>query len=134
MVVGAGVNISESIDAIFDSEATTDANLFARSGGVLRAVENTLSVLAPNLEVRAERCDGLANCLSCLQAIKEGKRTLNFVEGMACQAGCIGGPGTLTDSRVTTRLLDSFANSATHKAAPENTQAERITELGLHKH
>ena len=134
LVVGGGINISESKETNFNSEATTDANLFARSGGVLRAVENTLAFLAPGLVVRAEHCDGLASCRSCLQEIRDGKRSLNFVEGMACLSGCVGGPGTLTDSRVTTRLVETFANSSAKKAAPENSKAAKITGLGLHNH
>jgi [FeFe] hydrogenase (group B1/B3) len=133
MIVGAGVNVTEMEAEAFDSAGSMDGNIFARAGGVLQAVESVLSQLAPTIEVKAERCEGLGNCKKCLQEIEAGKRAANFFEGMACNGGCVGGPGVLTDSRVTTRLVENFAGASHEKSAVTNPKSEIIISLRIHR-
>ncbi len=134
MIVGAGVNVTEMEAEAFNSAGSKDGNIFARAGGVLQAVENVLAQLAPDVQVQAERCEGLGNCKKCLQEIQAGKREANFFDGMACTGGCVGGPGVLTDSRITTRLVETFANAAPEKSATSNPNSEPLANLGLHRH
>ncbi len=133
LIVGAGVNVTEMEAGSFASAGSKDGNIFARAGGVLQAVENVLSQLAPEVSVQAERCEGLGNCKKCLQEIEAGKRNANFFEGMACNGGCVGGPGVLTDSRVTTRLVENFAGTSPEKSAVTNPSSEKIISLGIHR-
>ena len=133
MIVGAGVNVTGSEAEAFTSAASKDGNIFARAGGVLQAVENVMAQLAPDVEVQAERCEGLGNCMKVLQEIQSGKRKANFFEGMACNGGCVGGPGTLTDARVTTKLVENFAVAAPEKSAVSNPKSEVMAQIGLHR-
>lgn len=133
LIVGAGVNVTEMEAEAFASAGSKDGNIFARAGGVLQAVENVLNQLAPDVEVHADRCEGLGNCKKCLQEIAAGKRDANFFEGMACTGGCVGGPGVLTDYRVTTRLVDNFAGTSPAKSAVANPKSEELGSLGLHR-
>ena len=133
-IVGAGVNVTEMAASEFSSAGSKDGNIFAKAGGVLQAVENVLAQLAPDVQVAAERCEGLGNCKKCLQEIQAGKRSANFFEGMACSGGCVGGPGVLTDARVTAKLVENFANAAPEKSAVSNPNSEPLETLGLHRH
>ena len=133
MIVGAGVNVTGSEAEAFASAASKDGNIFARAGGVLQAVENVLAQLAPDIAVQAERCEGLGNCMKILQEIESGKRKANFFEGMACTGGCVGGPGILTDSRVTTRLVENFAGASTEQSALTNPKTDEMAKIGLHR-
>lgn len=133
MIVGAGVNVTESSDDAFASSGSKDGNIFAKAGGVLQAVENVMSQLAPDVSVQAERCEGLGNCFKALQEIQSGKRKANFFEGMACSGGCVGGPGALTDSRITTKLVENFAGAALEKSAVTNPKSAELARLGLHR-
>jgi len=99
----------------------------------LQAVEAVLKQLSPDVALQAERCEGLGNCKKILQEIEAGKRKVNFFEGMACTGGCVGGPGVLTDSRVTTRLVETFASTSLEKAAVANPKNEDLIKLGLHR-
>ena len=134
MIVGAGVNILGAEAGDFASAGSKDGNIFARAGGVLQAVENVLALLAPEVEIQAVRCEGLGNCMKTLQEIQSGKRKANFFEGMACTGGCVGGPGVLTDSRVTTRLVDNFAGASPEKSALTNPKTDELVKIGLHRH
>jgi iron only hydrogenase large subunit-like protein len=71
--------------------------LYARTGGVSEAVENTVAQLNPGRDIplRAQQADGVPACRELLGALKEGKITANFLEGMACVGGCVGGPKAL---------------------------------------
>lgn len=133
MIVGAGVNVTEMGSEAFVSAGSRDGNIFARAGGVLQAVESVMAQLAPDVQLLAERCEGLGNCKKCLQEIESGKREANFFEGMACAGGCVGGPGVLTDSRVTTKLVENFAGTAAEKSAVSNPKSGELAQLGLHR-
>ena len=133
MIVGGGVNITETKAESFASVGSKDGNIFARAGGVLQAVENVLKQLGSDVEVQAERCEGLGNCKKSLLEIEAGKRNANFFEGMACTGGCVGGPGVLTDSRITTKLVENFAGASPEKSAVTNPKSEELISLGLHR-
>ena len=133
MIVGAGVNVTESDAEAFASAGSKDGNIFAKAGGVLQAVESVLAQLAPGIALQAERCEGLGNCHKALLEIQAGKRQANFFEGMACNGGCVGGPGTLTDKRVTTKLVENFAGAAPEKSAVTNPQISEFSRLDLHR-
>lgn len=133
---GLGVDLSALEPAPFQTTASRDGNIFARAGGVEQAVKDTAAKLAPALEVRSQRKEGLGDCKMQLLLLKNGKIDGNFFEGMACQGGCVGGPGALADYRVTSKLVDKFGGSAQVDTAPENTAAVKETKerQGWHHH
>ena len=123
MLVGGGINVTEAVDEGYHTTASRDGNAFARAGGLVQAVVDAAAHMSLQTHVKPHRCEGLGNCKTALQQIQSGKVDANFFEGMACIGGCVGGPGTLTDYRVTTRLVDTQANLAPVKTSPENTTA-----------
>lgn len=123
MLVGAGINVTEVEDDGYQTVASRDGNAFARAGGLVQAVVDAAAQMAPDVVVKPHRSEGLGNCKTALKQLKDGKIDANFFEGMACYGGCVGGPGTLTDYRVTTRLVDNHANTAKVTASPENSTA-----------
>lgn len=134
MFVGAGINIAELEAANNEAAASSDGQTFAKAGGVLAAVVNAAKELAPDTVLKAQRCEGLLNCKQALMGIQQGKTEANFFEGMACVGGCVGGPGTLNDSRLTTKLVETQAASAPIKTSPENTFAVEEIAKGHHLH
>jgi len=50
--------------------------------------------------------DGLAECKKLLTITKSGKLKQNFIEGMACKGGCVGGPACLTHNPRALALLE----------------------------
>lgn len=134
MLVGAGINVSEVEDSGYATVASRDGNAFARAGGLVQAVVDAAANMAPDAIVKPHRCEGLGNCKTALNQIKDGKLDANFFEGMACTGGCVGGPGTLTDYRVTTRLVDNHANTSKIIASPENETAVEEIQKGSSWH
>ena len=71
--------------------------IFARNCGLSEAVKEGLKENGlEDFDLRAVPCDGIEACRIAL--LKAQKRILdgNFIEGMACVGGCIGGAGCLT--------------------------------------
>ena len=68
--------------------ATPEAWGFAGTGGVLEAVKKRL---APEVDIRPLVINGLdKKSIKMLNTLKKGNQ-YNFVEGMSCEGGCVGG-------------------------------------------
>ncbi|EGO61843.1 4Fe-4S dicluster domain-containing protein [Acetonema longum] len=134
MLDGAGINIAETEEREYQVSASRDGYMFARTGGVMQAVADTAAQLAPDVSLKPYRCEGLANCKNVVAQLEKGQIDANFLEGMACIGGCVGGPGTLVDTRVTTRLVDNFAAASARKTAPDNQEAVTVTKQLTHWH
>jgi iron only hydrogenase large subunit-like protein len=60
-------------------------------------------------------CDEIEACRTAL--LKASKNVLpnNFIEGMACSGGCIGGAGCLTHGKKNKNDIDKYGKEATYK-------------------
>ncbi len=120
----------EELQALFDSKdldiasmeedvldnASYYGRIFARSGGVSDAVAQALKEQGiDNFDLKAVPCDGIEACRVAL--LKASKRVLdgNFIEGMACLGGCIGGAGCLTHGEKNKREVDKYGMEAMEK-------------------
>lgn len=71
--------------------------IFARCGGLSEAVEQGLKEQGlTDFGLRSCACDGIEECRAALLLKSKGQLDANFIEGMACVGGCIGGAGCLT--------------------------------------
>lgn len=134
MMVGAGINMAEIAEGVFETSASRDGISFAKAGGVKQAVIDTVNAIAPEAEIKPLSCEGLKNCMIAIQQVAAGKSDVNFIEGMACAGGCVGGPGVLTNMRVTGKLLENFSQSAKAITAGENEIAVNEIKKGVHWH
>lgn len=130
MMMGADINLAEVAAEPSDSEASGAGIGFARAGGVTNAVAQILQQTAPEVPLKSCRADGLAECKDLFQKLKQGGLDANFIEGMACTGGCVGGPGVLADQRVTTKLVELYAGTASVTAASQNEKAVDKAENG----
>jgi len=79
------------------SVASWGGRIYAYTGGVCAAVATTLEKMIPyhSQKLVPIKVDGIPDCQKLLEQITNGKLTANFIEGMACKGGCVGGPGRL---------------------------------------
>lgn len=120
----------EELQALFDSrdiditqleeEALNNASyygrIFARSGGLSDAVAQAIKEQGlDHFDLKAVACDGIEACRVAL--LKASKRMLdgNFIEGMACYGGCIGGAGCLTHGEKNRNEVDKYGREAIEK-------------------
>ncbi len=119
----------EELQALFDSRADIDitaleespmddmasyfGRIFAHCGGLAAAVEQALKEQGiTDFELKAISCDGLEECKDALHRKHQGRLDVNFIEGMACVGGCIGGAGCLTHAAQGRMLVEKFGKSA----------------------
>ena len=89
------IEITELEEDVLDN-ASYFGRIFARSGGLADAVAEGLKEQNIDFDLKACVCDGIEECRSTL--LKKSKNVIdaNFIEGMACSGGCVGGAGCLT--------------------------------------
>ena len=119
----------EELQALFDSKdidittlgedvldnASYYGRIFARSGGLTDAVAQAMKEFKIDFALKPISCDGIEACRMAL--LKKSKNVLdaNFIEGMACVGGCIGGAGCLTHGEKNKAEVDKYGKEALEK-------------------
>ena len=99
--------------------ASTFGRTFARCGGLADAVKEALKEQNSDFELKATSADGVDNCKLMLTKAIANKEN-NFLEGMACSGGCIGGPCCLTHEFRDKLEVDKYSKSAKEKTIEES--------------
>ncbi|EQB89725.1 [FeFe] hydrogenase (group B1/B3) [Clostridium punense] len=109
------INLSNLPDDVLDN-ASYFGRIFARSGGLSDAVVEALKEQgATDFKVSPIPCSGIEACRTALLKASKGVLKENFIEGMACNDGCIGGAACLTHSPKDRRLVDDYGREAMEK-------------------
>ena len=115
MFDGKGVDITTLEEGVLDN-ASYYGRIFARCGGLADAVKQGLKEHGlEDFDLKAISCDGIEECRMAL--LKKSKNVLdaNFIEGMACVGGCIGGAGCLTHGPKDKAQVDKYGMEAYEK-------------------
>ena len=72
---------------------------FAKSGGVTKAVMQAHIEGGGRDELKVRTCNGAEECKKALILMKAGKLPEDFLEGMICSGGCVGGPGSIKSAQ-----------------------------------
>lgn len=101
------------------NDASYYGRIFARSGGVSTAIKEAIEEQNIDFELKAVPCNGIEECRIAL--LKASKNVLdgNFIEGMACIGGCIGGAGCLTHNPRSRIDVDAHSKEAQGKTITE---------------
>ncbi len=89
--------------------------IFARSGGLSDAVRQALKEQNIDFPLNPAVCDGIEACRTALTKKSRGALSENFIEGMACVGGCIGGAGCLTHGAKDKSEVDRYGREAYEK-------------------
>ena len=74
-------------------EASLFGKRFAGTGGVAAAVMEVMEEMGEDTSgIRLMTCAGGEECKKAMMLLKAGKLEADFVEGMICPGGCVGGP------------------------------------------
>ncbi|MBQ4048920.1 MAG: 4Fe-4S dicluster domain-containing protein [Clostridia bacterium] len=112
------IDISGMKETVLD-DASYYGRIFARSCGVSEAVQQSLSEQGIETEFRPVPCDGIEACRTALLKKLRGVLDGNFIEGMACSGGCIGGAGCLTHGNRDRATLEKHGRDAAEKTILE---------------
>ncbi len=107
-----------ALDSLEESEfdnATYYGRVFARSGGLTEAVLQAAKEQNLDFEVKPVVCSGIDECRLALLKMSKGMSDGNFIEGMACVGGCVGGAGCVVRSEKNKVEVDKFGKEAADK-------------------
>ncbi len=102
--IAAGIDVQECTPELLQYPAHEKGRGFAAAGGVAEAIKNSVS----KDDFKSEGIDGLSK--KEVRMLRRFSKTCeaDFVEVMACEGGCIGGPAVINNPRMAKRTLDKF--------------------------
>lgn len=138
----------EEIMAFFDAfnidpealsdEVVDDASLFGRnfavSGGLTSAISNYVTDSNSNVKFNPVKVSGPDEIKKMLTMAKIGRLPGNFLEGMMCEGGCVGGPATVLPQFKVKPILSKFSSASNKKAVLKNDKLDEFKDLNLHLH
>lgn len=110
--------------------------IYARTGGVSEAVKLAVERISAenSLAVRPIQADGIRECKAMMQSLKDGEIDANFIEGMGCVGGCVGGPKAILDREGGKTNVNEYGSLAQHVTPIDNPYViELLNRLGLTK-
>lgn len=104
-----------SLEGTMLDNASYFGRIFARVGGLSEAVAQALkehNIPADQFTANPIICNGLAECDDALRRHKQGTLENNFIEGMCCSGGCIGGPACINHSPKDANEVTKYGKTA----------------------
>ena len=114
-------------------EASTFGKRFGNSGGVSAAVLQSLKESEDNIDAKVCVANGAADCKKALLLMKAGKLPEDFIEGMACEGGCVGGPSSFDDMVSTKKHRDELIGKADARLIRENLKNYDMDSFSMHR-
>ena len=116
-------------------QASFAGRIYARTGGVSFSVKTVINRIAPGrlINLRARQFDGTEECINVLKKLSAGEDiNANFIEGMGCVGGCVGGPKTRIDFKEATNYVNNYAEDSIIMTPMDNINIKIILkEFGL---
>ncbi|MGN0159251.1 MAG: 4Fe-4S dicluster domain-containing protein [Brotaphodocola sp.] len=107
---------------------------FGNSGGVTKAVVQCFKEMNENIEPVVMQCNGGAECKKALLLLKAGKLPADFVEGMVCVGGCVGGPSKHKSEMEAKKDRDLLIKEAEDREVHANLKACGADQVHMHRH
>lgn len=116
--------------SVMDETPLEDASyfgrVFGRSGGLTEAVLEVVKEKGLDFEVKAEACDGIEACKTALLRAKAGKLDKNFIEGMACVGGCVGGACSLNHEVKGRAKVDQYGKKSEKESVGNAVETYKV--------
>lgn len=128
-----GIDPAEMED-IPSEHSSTGGRIYARTGGVSKAISDTLEQLRPDkpIKIKAVQANGAKECKELLKKLSEGDITANFYEGMGCKGGCVGGPKAILKPELGTIHVNTYGLTAKALTPVNNPYiTELLSHLGI---
>lgn len=115
------------------NNASFFGRIFARSGGLAEAIQHVVDEEKLEVEFNPISCDGLEECKKALKMMKVNRLKENFVEGMVCKGGCIGGAASVHHGPKDRKEVDKYGKLAIEKSIKDSLRAIDIDNLNLNR-
>lgn len=114
-------------------EASVFGKRFGNSGGVTNAVLQSLRETEENDDITVTVCNGAEECKKALLMLQAGRLKTDFIEGMACVGGCVGGPSKHKSENETRKFRDKLIKEADGRLILENLSNVDLESFSMHR-
>lgn len=114
--------------------ASREGRLYARLGGVSTSVNEAVARLFPDKEklFSSIQVSGVKECKNILEKLQSGETHANFIEGMGCVGGCVGGPKALLPKEDGKISVDETAEASEIRISLDSAKMKDMLEkLGI---
>ena len=115
-------------------ESSVFGKRFGNGGGVTAAVLECLKETGENTDIKVAKCNGAAECKKALMLLKVGRLPEDFVEGMVCEGGCVGGPSKHKSEVEARKSRDILIGQADDRGVHANLKNLGATDVAMHRH
>lgn len=123
----------EQCETITVDDASSFGRGFAQGGGLTAAIENYVKDKEVNVDFKPVKVSGMDEIKKAMVMAKAGRLGGNFIEGMMCEGGCIGGPATMVSLMKSRPQLVKFSGEATKKAVLSNDRLKDFEDVNLER-
>lgn len=111
-----------ALDEDARDHSSRGGRIYARTGGVSEAMAATVRRLNPQRDIlpRARTADGVPDCRALLKELTQGEIDANFLEGMGCPGGCVGGPRAILEEPLGKEHVEHYGAQATYETPLDN--------------
>lgn len=115
-------------------QASVFGKRFGNGGGVTAAVVKSMEEMGEDpSKYTIEKCSGAAECKKILTLMKVGKLPADFVEGMMCEGGCVGGPSRHRAEQQFRKDRDQLIGEADNRGVLENLKNYKMDSFNMHR-
>ena len=115
-------------------EATIFGKRFATSGGVANAVIECMKERGVDTDnIKLRKCAGGKECIQAITLLKFGKLPEDFVEGMFCPGGCLGGPSKHKAENEIVKARESLLQKAEDRKVLENLEKYPMDRFSMYR-
>lgn len=113
-------------------ESSIYGKRFANSGGVTEAVLQSLKESDDEIAATVNKCNGAAECKKALLLMKVGRLPEDFIEGMICEGGCVGGPSAFRPQASFKKNRETILSEADERGIHENLDHYDMDASSMH--
>lgn len=132
MMRARGVELQPAVNDY--QEGSIFGKRFGNGGGVAAAVLECMKERDEKFDARVLRCNGGTECRKALLLMKAGRLPEDFVEGMVCIGGCVGGPSKHKAENEAKKARDQLIGEADDRKILENLQKYPMDQFSMHRH
>lgn len=114
-----------------------DSSIFGKyygnSGGVTNSVLEYMKETEQDLDISVCKANGSQECKKALMLLKAGRLPQDFIEGMACEGGCVGGPSRNEEVIKAKKTRDTLIGEADERKITDNLKRFDMDSFSMHR-
>ena len=123
----------ESVESEYQ-ESSAWGKGFASSGGVAAAVLECMQERGEDVsDISLVKCAGGTDCRKAIMMLKAGKLAEDFIEGMICHGGCVGGPSKHKTEKEILKARNVLISKADGRKILKNLESYPMESFSMHR-